>query len=180
MCPLGIFLNFLFYFNSLVSKIQFKISMEVTLLLGITCTFDECRKVVCTAMLHSFLSAFLGIKRSACEKLNSPPLPKYFYMPLPEFLRVTLQLDMKSLCFSKVVCKVTYILGELAHWKNIGRDLFFTDNGWTHPNLRCTSSWNLSRDILVWLSQPACPGLGSVVILFLQVLHRSFTHNVVA
>lgn len=33
-CPLGIFLNFLFYFNSLVCKTQFKIGMEKTYCLG--------------------------------------------------------------------------------------------------------------------------------------------------
>lgn len=35
MCPLGFFLNFPFYFNSLVSKTQFKLSMEKTYCLGL-------------------------------------------------------------------------------------------------------------------------------------------------
>lgn len=101
-CPLGIFLNFLFYFNFLVSRTQFKISMEKKnkLLLGVGCASDEWRKVIYIAKPCSFLSAFLGMKSTAFQKLKSPPHPQHYYTWFPELLRVTLQMDIKSLCFS--------------------------------------------------------------------------------
>jgi len=101
MRPLGIFLNFLLYFNSLVSK-KVHNKHGKTLLHRIGCAFDGCGKVVCTAQLHSFLSEFIGT-RSACQKMDSPPRPHCYYTQFPALLRVTLQLDMKSLCFSKVI-----------------------------------------------------------------------------